>query len=225
MARTGVVVGAAMWMASCAHLPAPGTLQVLCAQGQVARCTELADFEWGRGDAATELWALGRACELGDDRSCVWQAARLAWGRGAPKDLEKALALLNAACRRDQVACNWQRELTRARPAFECTPVPGDGLNKEEIKAAIDTQVDEARSCYEAALREESAVELDVTLAWRIGAGGGVETVSIVKDTAPSSRVADCMRERVGAWRFPCPHGGGTVNVTFPFQLRTKKDE
>jgi hypothetical protein len=147
-------------------------------------------------------------------------------GARVEQDRPHARTLYEAACAMGSAnACRSRDHLDAQDRAALCeVPLgPGEGLDRKDIKAVIDLHKDEVRYCYERVLTEDSAPELDVSLSWVINAGGGVSKADIVKNTLPEAFVGECVRQQVLRWHFPCPHGAGTVNVTFPWLFRVER--
>lgn len=94
-------------------------------------------------------------------------------------------------------------------------------LPKSVIQGVIGKNRAQIRACYERVLQRDSNLEGRLFIRWVIGRDGRVARVSVVDDSLGSREVAACVTGRIGAWRFPAPAGGGTVEVRYPFVFRS----
>jgi quercetin dioxygenase-like cupin family protein len=101
-------------------------------------------------------------------------------------------------------------------------PPPADApeASEEERLAAIQKAMNEldeaAQSCWAAAAVERFDLEGDVTAQIDIGPAGA--TASIVKDTARNGKLAACLTQLLGAYRWAPPLHGQTIQLPFRFR-------
>ena len=114
----------------------------------------------------------------------------------------------------------------RAAPApsaASAAEAPNDdsiGLPKAEIQATIRTRLAEVQACYETRLRRRADLAGTVTVVFRIGSDGAVETANAsgIEDAPLTTCIGDVIR----TLRFSPPRGTAFVNVTYPFTFRTQ---
>lgn len=94
-----------------------------------------------------------------------------------------------------------------------------DGLSRDEIGPVIDSHQEEIQLCYWVGLRTDRILGGRVEMHWVVGPDGGVTHVGVASSTLDDWRVADCMTYVIKRFRFPAPHGGGEVNVTYPWDF------
>jgi hypothetical protein len=92
-------------------------------------------------------------------------------------------------------------------------------LSKPEIKAVIETSLEQVRACYVEALRGWPNAEGDVRLRFEINAAGRVEHVSVVANETDVSPLACCIADVARTWTFRARDGAGPVVVSYPFHL------
>jgi len=174
-----------------------------------------------QGDDLAAVPVQARACDLGVKSSCIDHAAMYEWGKGIEPDREEARRLYAAACALgSSAACERRDRLAAQDEAALCVPGEGQGLDREEIKKVISLHTDAITDCYQVRMADEHGPKIDVSMAWVIGPDGNVSSATITKDTHPALGTGECVKAQVLRWRFPCPHGGGVVNVTFPWLMR-----
>ncbi|MFZ5442505.1 MAG: AgmX/PglI C-terminal domain-containing protein [Myxococcota bacterium] len=223
-----LLVALGIFTAGCAHqAPAPAAgarvaltrsqLVSACQAGEANRCRELAGaLRFEPTDALDAECGQARAAAI-----CTELATRFAWALGVEEDLARARTLFTDACAAGFApACEKLGRIDARAAAERCVPdKPGQGLARDAILEVIGLHVEEPTWCYQRMLAEPGFV-VDVTAAWTIGPEGNVLEARTVKDTQPEKQVGECVRAHILQWRFPCPAGGGTVNVTFPWLFR-----
>jgi len=75
-----------------------------------------------------------------------------------------------------------------------------------------------ARSCYNRALSNNSALQGKMTVQVKVGSGGEACGVSITSDTLGDDSVARCVRSKFSGGRLPAP-SGGCVEVAVPISF------
>ena len=104
-------------------------------------------------------------------------------------------------------------------PAPEIT---SGSIDKEVIRRVIRLHINEIRFCYEKGLAQNPSIEGRVSVSFRIGASGAVESSVVRESTLKSPDVEACIAGRVLRWQFPKPVGG-SVGVTYPFVLQAQE--
>jgi TonB family protein len=96
-------------------------------------------------------------------------------------------------------------------------PLIKGSLSREEIQKVIRANLDQIVQCYQQELRPSPNLASKVVVRFVIGPDGGVTRAEVKKTTLADPRVESCMLEKIRAWGFPKPPGGGIVDVTYPF--------
>lgn len=100
------------------------------------------------------------------------------------------------------------------------TATEGEGIPKSILGQVIRTYSDEIRFCYQRFLEGGNSFQGNVASEFKIGWDGWVTEASVGKSNVPNSAVLQCMVNQISQWRFPCPDGGGSVTVRYPWLLR-----
>jgi hypothetical protein len=95
---------------------------------------------------------------------------------------------------------------------------PCKGRETPELLAAMRTKAGQARSCYERALSNDSALAGKLELAVRVGADGSACSSSVANDSLGDVSVKSCALARFRGAKFPKPVGG-CVNVSVPMNF------
>ncbi len=98
------------------------------------------------------------------------------------------------------------------------------GLERDEIMKVIRRHESEIKFCYEQELQKQPALSGKVSVAWTIDAAGAVPEANVSESSIGSAAVEKCMTDRIRRWKFPEPRGGGTVDVTFPWNFKPAGD-
>lgn len=101
-------------------------------------------------------------------------------------------------------------------PTPEETRVSG-GLAADVVARYIRRHQNEIRYCYEKHLQQDPNLSGKLAVRFIIDGTGSVAGVATAEDTLQNGRVADCVHQRIGRWKFPQPAGGVNVVVTFPW--------
>ena len=91
------------------------------------------------------------------------------------------------------------------------------GLDVSIIQQIVEERLSEVRYCYENALLSNPNLSGKVETSWTIQADGTVSNLASQSGDAMASSLHNCIKERIGLWKFPQPKGGGVVNVKYPF--------
>ncbi|MBL7556159.1 MAG: energy transducer TonB [Bdellovibrionaceae bacterium] len=98
------------------------------------------------------------------------------------------------------------------------------GLDRNAIAAVINRHLSEVRFCYEQGLQKKPNLSGRVSMNFIIGPSGSVSTAKISNSSLGHAPVENCIRDRLKTWKFPQPHGGVNVKVSYPFALRRVTD-
>jgi len=103
----------------------------------------------------------------------------------------------------------------RKRPAPPPRPVPAPSIDEAQLRAAVASRAADLRAC---ALPPGSPPQIPVRL--RLAAAGVPKTVDLSPPDPIPSTLADCLRERMLAWRFTDLQLASDVDVLVTFALR-----
>lgn len=133
------------------------------------------------------------------------------------------------------VACCVRRELHRLRLPAPGRPIAlelesvfdpaslhdrySGSIAKDALRAVVAERTPELRACYDAAVKEGLRQGGRVTVRFVIAPSGDVPRATVIDDGVGSPSAACCFVEKVRGWRFPRPERGGSVHVTYPFDL------
>jgi TonB family protein len=98
------------------------------------------------------------------------------------------------------------------------------GLERDEIMKVIRRHESEIKFCYEQELQKQPSLSGKVSVAWTIDSAGAVPEANVSESSIGSPAVEKCMTDRIRRWKFPEPRGGGTVDVTFPWNFKPAGD-
>lgn len=166
------------------------------------------------GVARAKVMELAPELALSDLSSCLERAAS-AWSwPGSPR---------TRRARTDWIfAMSGQRAKLQfspgapAREAVARNPLPG-GLDKEVIFAEILRASPSMKACYELGLSSRRDLGGKFAVAWQIAPDGHVLKTEVTDDELQHEPTTRCLLNVVERMQFPAPHGGGLVNVTFPW--------
>lgn len=80
----------------------------------------------------------------------------------------------------------------------------------------------ELQLCYELALRRNDQAAGTMEWRWRIDSRGSISDIALISTSIKDPRMTDCIRKKIGAWRFPRPRNG-SVEVSYPFEFAPTK--
>ncbi len=72
--------------------------------------------------------------------------------------------------------------------------------------------------CYELALRRNEDASGTMEWRWRIDSRGSISDIALISTSIKDPRMAQCIRQKIGTWRFPRPRRG-SVEVSYPFEF------
>ncbi len=91
------------------------------------------------------------------------------------------------------------------------------GFCKEaNIQKVVSTRQGGIQYCYEKELARNPELQGKVTVSWRIGLDGKVQTVNIEESTLGNKEVEGCIRRNIERWVFEKPEGG-MCQIRYPF--------
>lgn len=94
------------------------------------------------------------------------------------------------------------------------------GLDRAVVDATVARYMSQVRACYEEGLKRKPEMIGQVTMAFEINGGGGVNYARVSRSSLGDKDVEDCISMRMMNWKFPNPRGGVNQKVTYPFMLR-----
>lgn len=95
------------------------------------------------------------------------------------------------------------------------------GLDPAVIKQIIEERLVEVRYCYESVLLSKSEISGKLATSWTIQADGSVANIQSNSKEILERDLHNCVQDRIKAWKFPQPKGGGVVHVKYPFVFRS----
>jgi RNA polymerase sigma-70 factor (ECF subfamily) len=111
------------------------------------------------------------------------------------------------------------------------TPPGSRALDKDYIREQMQSLLPLMKGCYEEAAERNPALGGRIVVRFTIEAepdiGGVVGETGIVKEgsTISDPGMIECVTETLYAARFPAPHEGGVVNVSYPFTFIMAGDD
>jgi len=97
-------------------------------------------------------------------------------------------------------------------------------LDKDIIRRIVRAHINEVRFCYNQGLAKNPGLFGRVAVRFTIDGKGSVASAAVSEDTLADAKVSGCVVKAVRRWKFPRPHGGGVVQVTYPFVLEPGDD-
>lgn len=95
------------------------------------------------------------------------------------------------------------------------------GSMSDDIAKAAAVRGGTAKQCYKTALEGNEGLAGTVTAVVRIGANGEACSVTIASDTTGSSKLQNCVRQKMSVGGYPKPKGG-CVDVKVPVVFSTQ---
>jgi outer membrane biosynthesis protein TonB len=92
-------------------------------------------------------------------------------------------------------------------------------LDKKVIKDVISEHHREVRGCYEVQLVKQPDLAGRVLSQFTISTTGNVTDVVLRESTVGNPAIEECLRKHLLTWKFPKPHGGGSVDVIYAFDF------
>lgn len=93
---------------------------------------------------------------------------------------------------------------------------------KASIHTTIRAHVGDVRTCYQAGLKRNPALEGRVLVQFRIDPMGDVVHAQAQSSTLGDQAVENCILAAVRRWKFDKPEGDASVIVTYPFIFRAE---
>jgi hypothetical protein len=123
---------------------------------------------------------------------------------------------------RDGVGEPGRRQPAEVRAMDDGAVVVGS-LDKELIRQVIRRSTGQVLRCYEQSLRATPTLAGAIAVRFVIAPNGGVQTARVAEGTSISDpTLQECVTSQIRTWKFPSPKGGGSVLVTYPFELSAK---
>ncbi len=99
-------------------------------------------------------------------------------------------------------------------------------LNKKQVERILRRHSMEIRYCYERELQREPNLRGQITLRALIDSRGRVSDVRILASNDRNETLQNCIRQRIGRWRFPEADRHSTVTIVFTLDpVRTADSE
>ncbi|MHB8878626.1 MAG: AgmX/PglI C-terminal domain-containing protein [Myxococcaceae bacterium] len=141
------------------------------------------------------------------------------------------LAVPAAAPSRTPVTDGLTQALLDARPkpiapAASATPEPTGSVDKEAVRSAVKAVTPLVRQCFEDAAKRYPGphkVKLSFTIQGQ-GLTGYLKDGEVAESTIHDPFLEGCFLEAMADAKFPPPHGGGTVKITYPFSFTPDED-
>jgi hypothetical protein len=92
-------------------------------------------------------------------------------------------------------------------------------LDRKVIKDVIGEHHREVRGCYEVELVRQPDLAGRVLSQFTISNTGNVVDVVLRESTVGNPAIEECLRNHLLTWKFPKPHGGGSVDVVYAFDF------
>lgn len=92
-------------------------------------------------------------------------------------------------------------------------------LSKEDIRRAINRNINAVRACFESAIARNPDCENKITVRFAIDPRGRVASAEQVGQSRADRKHEQCVLDAVKAMEFPAPEGDGYVIVTYPFYV------
>jgi hypothetical protein len=110
--------------------------------------------------------------------------------------------------------------------AGEAPPVPKGhghevGRGPEDIRAIIMARRDEARACYDGAVKDHPGIEGDLVISWTIDPKGNVTQTSLDSSRSQIAEptVVACISDLIKKVQFAASPGGYETRASYPFNF------
>lgn len=109
----------------------------------------------------------------------------------------------------------------KAGPGHQQEP----GRKREDIQTIIQTHRDEARACYDKALKDHPGIEGDLDIKWTIDPQGAVTDASVdsSKSTIHEESVGKCIIDVIKKIKFAPSKGGFETRAHYPFNFHPRQ--
>jgi TonB family protein len=93
-------------------------------------------------------------------------------------------------------------------------------MSPEAIRRVVLRNLGQVTHCHEQGLAANPQLSGRVVVRFVIGGDGNVMGANVSESSVSVPSVASCISDAVRRWQFSAPEGGGTVTVTYPFNLQ-----
>src|SRR4029079_8212408 len=102
------------------------------------------------------------------------------------------------------------------------TPEPG--RKREDIQTIIMARRDEARACYDKALKDHPGIEGDLTIKWTIDPQGAVTDIAVdtTKSQILEASVGTCIIEIIKKIKFAPSAKGFETKTNYPYNFHPR---
>ena len=100
-------------------------------------------------------------------------------------------------------------------------PLIGE-IEPKLVEKTIQKHRFELQLCFELALRRNQLTRGTMEWKWRIDSRGQISDISLVSSTIADNRMSECIRDKMGKWRFPRPRRG-SIEVSYPFEFNPSR--
>ena len=100
-------------------------------------------------------------------------------------------------------------------------PLIGE-IEPEIVEKFIESNRLQLQLCYELALRRNESASGTMEWRWRIDSRGTISELALIASSIKDERMTECIRRRIGSWRFPRPRRG-SVEISYPFEFAPTK--
>ena len=108
-----------------------------------------------------------------------------------------------------------------AGPMVRAAPPSVSGaLSPEAIRRVVLRNLGQVTHCYEQGLASNPMLGGRVVVRFVITPTGAVGASGVASSSVANPNVGACIANAVRRWQFPAPEGGGTVSVSYPFNLQ-----
>lgn len=90
-------------------------------------------------------------------------------------------------------------------------------LSKVVVRGVVQRHIKEVQLCYEQELSARPDLSGRAQVKFIIAPSGAVQAANIESSTLGAAPTESCIAQAVRRWKFPSPHGGGIVIVSYPF--------
>jgi hypothetical protein len=148
---------------------------------------------------------------------------------GAPKAMDSTaptttLALGDAGDLQGSKLVETHSSATTADPSAGTAKPPHGhdvGRSPQDIRAIIQAHRDEARACYDAAIKDHPGIEGDLVIEWTIDPKGNVTQTSLnsAKSQIAEPGVVSCVSDVIKKIQFNASAGGYETRAFYPFNF------
>lgn len=115
-------------------------------------------------------------------------------------------------------ATKWQRTAKVPTITVDEPVVGTPAIDADIIRRVVRSHNDAIRACYD--LAPDSMLAGRIAISFTIGPTGAVtEAKADTPESYPYPEVPKCIADELRTWTFPAPRGGGSVIVSYPFNV------